>query len=65
MDDDYNRVKQAQAPRDELEALLNKKKGLIMKEFEKVCPTDLSVKRVLKEMHNIFDDMYKEIKELK
>jgi hypothetical protein len=52
------------APRDELEALLNKKKGLIIKEFEKVCPTDTSIKRVIKEMHNIFDDMYDEIRTL-
>jgi hypothetical protein len=53
------------APRDDLEALLNKKKGLIIKEFEKVCPTDTSIKRVIKEMHNIFDDMYEEIRALR
>ncbi len=41
--------------------ILDKKKGLVCREFEKVCPTEASFKRMLKEMHNIFDDIKDEI----
>jgi F420-dependent methylenetetrahydromethanopterin dehydrogenase len=51
--------------KDVLKVLLDKKKGVIAKEFEKVCPTDASAHRMLKELHNIFDDMYEEIKAIK
>lgn len=51
--------------KDALKVLLDKKKGLVAKEFEKVCPTEASAHRMLKELHNIFDDMYDEIKVLK
>ena len=41
----------------ELAILLSKKKGLVCKEFEKVCPTKESFNRMIKEMHNIFDGL--------
>lgn len=47
-----------------IEEILNKKKGLICREFEKVCPTDASFKRMVKEMHNVFDGLGQEIAEL-
>lgn len=43
---------------------INKKKGLVCREFQKVCPTDNSFKLMIKEMHNIFDALEKEILEL-
>ena len=46
-----------------IEEILNKKKGLICKEFEKVCPTEASFKRMIKEMHNVFDRLNEEIME--
>ncbi len=47
----------------EVQELIKKAKGEVMKEFEKVCPTDKSFDRVLKDMHNIFDRLSQEIKE--
>ena len=47
--------------RDELINILNKKKGLVCREFEKLCPTEASFVRMRKEMHNIFDDLGEEI----
>jgi hypothetical protein len=47
-----------------LKTMLEKKKGLICREFEKVCPTEMSFNRMKKEMHNIFDDIEKEIEEI-
>lgn len=44
-----------------IEELMNKKKGLILKEFEKVCPTDSSFQRMIKEMHNIFEGLAEDI----
>jgi hypothetical protein len=41
--------------------VLNKKKGQICKEFEKVCPTSRSFERVVKEMHDIFDELEREL----
>lgn len=51
--------------RDPMKILLDKKKGLIVKEFEKVCPTESSLRRMIKELHNIFDDLYTEVIEHK
>lgn len=47
----------------EVAQIFKKAKGDIMKEFEKVCPTDRSFDRVLKEVHNIFDEMKREMEE--
>lgn len=40
---------------DGLERVLNSLKGEVLKEFEKVCPTDMSFQRVKKDMHDKFD----------
>lgn len=50
--------------RDELNYTLNKKKGLVCKEFEKLCPTEASFKRMVKETHNIFDSLELEVIEM-
>lgn len=50
--------------RDELKAVLDKRKGQVAKEFEKVCPTDSSFHRMLKELHNVFDGIYEDVKSL-
>jgi ribosome recycling factor len=44
-----------------VEEVVNKAKGEVCKEFEKVCVTDMSFKRMKKEMHNIFDQLAKDI----
>lgn len=45
-----------------LRAILDRKKGFVCNEFEKVCPTETSLRRVVKEMHNIFDGIEEELK---
>lgn len=47
-----------------IEQMVNKAKGEVCKEFEKICMTDRSFERVLKDMHTIFDQLTKEIKQL-
>ena len=47
-----------------IEEVLNKKKGLVCRNFEMICPTDASFKRMVKEMHNIFDGLRDDIKEI-
>lgn len=47
-----------------LEIVINKTKGDVCKEFEKVCPTDVSFSRVKKDMHDIFESLQQEIKQL-
>ena len=49
---------------EELAVILSKKKGLVCKEFEKVCPTNSSFNRMVKEMHNIFDSLETDLVEL-
>lgn len=46
-----------------LKTILDKKKTLVCNEFEKVCPSDKSLCRVVKEMHNIFDALEQELKQ--
>jgi hypothetical protein len=46
---------------DELKETLDKSKGEIVKIFELVCPTEISFKRSVKNMHNIFDDLLNKI----
>lgn len=48
-------------PAERLRLIFSKKKGLVCREFEKVCPTEASFKRMLKEMHDIFDNMEREL----
>ena len=45
------------------EAILKCGKGEILKEFEKVCPTDTSFQRMKKDMHDIFDEMLRQLQE--
>jgi hypothetical protein len=40
---------------------LNFYKGCVLAEFEKVCPTDRSFERIKKDMHNIFDDLERDL----
>ncbi len=47
--------------REEIACNLKKVKGDILKEFEKVCPTDRSFERLKKEMHDIFDQLQKDM----
>ncbi|UNY40066.1 hypothetical protein KLEB273_gp068 [Bacillus phage vB_BauM_KLEB27-3] len=44
-----------------IKTILNKTKGEICKEFEKVCSTERSFIRSKKEMHDIFDDLYESL----
>lgn len=39
-------------------------KAKVCAEFEKVCQTDKSLKRMVKEMHNIFDKLEEDVAEL-
>lgn len=48
---------------DKLKAVLDMGKGEILKEFEKICPTDKSFQRMKKDMHDIFDEMAKQLQE--
>lgn len=41
--------------------ILNSGKGNILKEFEKICPTDMSFQRMKKDMHDIFDEMERQL----
>jgi hypothetical protein len=45
----------------DLKTLLDKYKGRICSEFEKVCPCEASLKRMVKEMHDIFAGLEKDI----
>ena len=47
---------------DKVKEILNTSKGEVCKEFEKVCPTDKSFARMVKEMHDVFDNLLEEIK---
>lgn len=40
--------------------VINKKKGKVINEFKKVCPTERSVELMKKEMHDIFDEIVNE-----
>lgn len=46
-----------------LDQIINKYKGRVIKEFEKICPTQISFHRVKKDMHDIFEDLLREIEE--
>jgi ASC-1-like (ASCH) protein len=47
---------------DIIQEALKKAKGDVLKEFEKVCPTDKSFDRIVKDMHDIFDQLREELK---
>lgn len=49
--------------KEHIKNLLDKKKGMVCKEFEKICPTEQSLKRIVKDMHNIFDELEAELLE--
>lgn len=44
--------------------MLIKAKGDVLKEFEKICPNDRSFERMKKDMHDIFDDLERDLKQL-
>lgn len=46
---------------DELKMHVDKTKGEVLKVLELVCPSEMSFKRALKNMHNIFDDLLEKI----
>lgn len=46
---------------DELKVIIDKSKGEVVKILELVCPTDISFKRSVKNMHNIFDDLLEKL----
>lgn len=48
---------------DTLKVVLDYGKGEILKEFEKVCPTDKSFQRIKKDMHDIFDKMASQLQQ--
>lgn len=48
---------------DIVKEILNKTKGSVCKEFEKICPTDKSFERIKKDMHDIFDQALADIKQ--
>jgi hypothetical protein len=56
-------VAKDQAVEDQIAHSLKRAKGDIVKEFEKVCPTDKSFNRVLKDVHDIFDELHKNIQQ--
>lgn len=43
--------------------LINKTKGRVIAEFEKLCPTQRSIDRVIKEMHGVFDQLKKDLED--
>lgn len=60
----YGTVRQQFEQNDRIDTMLNKAKGEVIAEFEKVCPSEHSLKRMVKEMHHIFDQLNKDIKQL-
>lgn len=60
----YELVGKEYAKQDKIDNMLNKAKGEVIAEFEKVCPSEPSLKRMMKEMHHIFDQLNKDIKQL-
>lgn len=51
-----------QAKADHVSIAVSRAKTMILSEFEKVCPTDKSFCRILKEVHDVFDDLQRDIK---
>lgn len=46
-----------------VEEIVNRAKGDVCKEFEKICATEMAFKRMKKEMHDIFDRLIQELNE--
>ena len=52
-------------PKDQLiTLLLSSLKGDVCKEFEKICQTEKSFKRMVKEMHDLFGNTESEIRKI-
>lgn len=49
---------------EELDEIIRRAKGEVCKEFEKICSTDRSFFRAKKDMHNIFDQLFDDIKKV-
>lgn len=45
----------------ELDLILRELKYEILKDFEKVCPTDMSFQRIKKDMHDKFDNACRQV----
>jgi hypothetical protein len=50
-----------QQKEDKVDSILKAIKGDVLKEFEKVCPTDTSFQRIKKDMHDIFDEARRQL----
>jgi gamma-glutamyl phosphate reductase len=61
MDNETTFVTEQDERRAALTIILDRKKGQVCNEFEKLCPTEASFKRMKKEMHNIFDSLAVEL----
>lgn len=48
-----------------VEEVVNKAKGDVCKEFEKICVTETAFKRMKKEMHDIFDQLAVDLRSTK
>lgn len=46
---------------EELKRTLEKTKGEIIKMFEVLCPTEVSLKRSVKNTHDIFDNLFRQL----
>lgn len=53
----YKKDEKEKAPPTPLQIYLNKGKGTICTEFEKLCPTWRSFELMMKEVHVVFDDI--------
>jgi hypothetical protein len=45
---------------DKLNEILKELKCEVLKDFEKICPTDMSFQRIKKDMHDKFDNAYRQ-----
>lgn len=54
-------VHMIQADNNDLKNKLQKAKYRIIKGYEVLCPTDVSLKRMAKTTHDIFDDLEQEL----
>ena len=51
-------------PMNPTQKAISEAKAKVCAEFEKICQTEKSLKRMVKEMHNIFDELEEDIAEI-
>ena len=56
--------KRGQELKDPMQKAVREAKTRVCAEFEKVCQTDKALQRMVKEMHDIFDRLEKEIQSI-